>query len=146
MKVLKIVVIVCFVLLFFSAWFTITTVLFPLSSAIHDVFTRDHFVKMVVQIETQESGSGRSQIVLSYCIIGGKKLVVHDADEDKVEIDKYYYVWYNTKTDKVYLTDRKSKYFDTYGRLFRITMLEFVFIAISLLLFFTIRFIDRRVK
>ncbi|SDC10858.1 hypothetical protein [Williamwhitmania taraxaci] len=146
MKVLKITVIVCFVLLFFSAWFTITTVLFPLSSAIHDVFTRDHFVKMVVQIETQESGAGRSQMVLSYCIINGKKLGVHDADEDKVEIDKFYYVWYNTKTDKVYLTDKNSLYYDAYGELVHALILVFAAIGIAILLFFTIRFIDRRVK
>ncbi len=145
MRFLKIIGVTCSILLFFSVLFTIATALFPLSSAIHDVFTREKFVKMVVKIETQEGHTGRAQGVSSYCIINSKKLVVRDAYEDEVEIDNYYHVWYNTKTDKVYLTDRKSQSFDALGRLWHSIMVELSSLFVSISLFFGIRFIARRI-
>ena len=145
MKFLKATGVTCIILLFFSLLLTIM-VTFSLSYCIRDVVYRDCFVKMVVKIETKEKHGGRSQSVNSYCIINGKKLGVGHASEGDVEIDKYYYVWYNTKTDKVYLTDKNSLYYDAYGELTHALKVVFAFIGISLLLFFTIRFIDRRVK
>lgn len=129
-----------------SIWFTISTALFPLRSAIGDVITRDYFVKKFVKIETKEGGAGRSPSVRSYCILNNKKIVVQDAAEDELTIDNFYYVWYNTKTDKVYLTEKGSNSFDVYGRLWHLVFIEFVSLCISLLLFFIMRYIYIRVK
>ena len=146
MKILKIVYIICFIFLLLSIWFTISTALFPLRSAIGDVITRDFFVKIETKIETKESMGKGNTSKLSYCLINNKKLVVQDAAEDELTIDNFYYVWYNTKTDKVYLTEKGSNSFDVYGRLGHLAFKEFVIICISVLLFFTMRYLRKIYK
>ncbi|SDC10941.1 hypothetical protein [Williamwhitmania taraxaci] len=145
MKFLKAIAVTCGISLFFSLMFTIMFT-FYLSYCIRDVVYRDYFVKMVVQIDAKGRGAGRSQGDKIYCMINNKKLVVQVHNSNEVEIDKYYYVWYNTKTDKVYLTDKNSRYYDAYGQLVHALILVFAAIGIAILLFFTIGFIDRRVK
>ncbi|WP_092437118.1 hypothetical protein [Williamwhitmania taraxaci] len=92
---------------------------------------KEYFAKKVVKIEYMESEGGGSSHIQSFCVINKKKIIIYGAYEEEVEVDKHYYVWYNTKTEKVYLTDRKSQRFDASGRLWHLILVELVSIFIT---------------
>lgn len=140
-KFLKLIFRLNVVLLFISGG---SFIYFSCTSTINyfgNIKTKDYFEKKIVKVESYE--------ILSGIDIGGgwPKFTLNEKSygiitTEKLSIGSYYYIWFNTQTQRAYLTTRDSKQFDVYKLPTGMKLLVINF-GLAVLTFFTTRYFRR---
>ncbi len=80
---------------------------------IRDIKSKDHFQKKYVKVDAYHllPGDGSASDWPVFTLNGEYKGIV---SREKLAIDSFYYVWYNTKNEFAYLTTKESKQYNVY--------------------------------